>query len=88
MQKQRRKADENELHRKREEMDKTKVRCFPFAMKYRDSPILLQLADAVKRYSYLLGQTELFKYFVDIKVRSSLSFYQLSLTSQLESSGP
>ncbi|KAF7776564.1 hypothetical protein Agabi119p4_4957 [Agaricus bisporus var. burnettii] len=49
MQKQRRKADENELHRKREEMDKTK------------------LADAVKRYSYLLGQTELFKYFVDIK---------------------
>ena len=27
-----------------------------------------QLADAVKRYSYLLGQTELFKHFVDIKV--------------------
>ncbi|KAJ3574436.1 hypothetical protein NP233_g1754 [Leucocoprinus birnbaumii] len=26
-----------------------------------------KLADAVKRYSYLLGQTELFKYFVDIK---------------------
>lgn len=28
-----------------------------------------QIADAVKRYSYLLGQTELFKHFVDIKVR-------------------
>ena len=27
-----------------------------------------QIADAVKRYSYLLGQTELFKHFVDIKV--------------------
>ncbi|KAG6840217.1 hypothetical protein C0991_008138 [Blastosporella zonata] len=26
-----------------------------------------KLADAVKRYSYLLGQTELFKHFVDIK---------------------
>ncbi|KAF5352870.1 hypothetical protein D9756_006326 [Leucocoprinus leucothites] len=48
-QKQKRKADESELHKKREEMDKAK------------------LTDAVKRYSYLLGQTELFKYFVDIK---------------------
>ncbi|KAG6882618.1 hypothetical protein C0992_011211, partial [Termitomyces sp. T32_za158] len=26
-----------------------------------------KVADAVKRYSYLLGQTELFKHFVDIK---------------------
>ncbi|KAF8551112.1 hypothetical protein OG21DRAFT_1445699 [Imleria badia] len=26
-----------------------------------------KIADAVKRYSYLLGQTDLFKYFVDIK---------------------
>ena len=32
----------------------------------------LQVADAVKRYSYLLGQTELFKHFVDIKVRSPI----------------
>ncbi|KAJ3566402.1 hypothetical protein NP233_g7028 [Leucocoprinus birnbaumii] len=52
-QKQKRKADENELHEKCEEMDKAK------------------LADAVKRYSYLLRQTELFKYLVDIKVRCS-----------------
>jgi len=29
-----------------------------------------KIADAVKRYSYLLGQTELFKHFVDIKVSS------------------
>lgn len=28
----------------------------------------VQISDAVKRYSYLLGQTDLFKYFVDIKV--------------------
>ena len=27
-----------------------------------------KVADAVKRYAYLLGQTELFKHFVDIKV--------------------
>lgn len=30
---------------------------------------LPQLADALKRYSYLLGQTELFKHFMDAKVR-------------------
>ncbi|KAF9237041.1 SNF2 family N-terminal domain-containing protein [Melanogaster broomeanus] len=47
--KQKRKADETQLHAKRQEMDKVKV------------------TDAVKRYSYLLGQTELFKHFVDIK---------------------
>lgn len=28
----------------------------------------MQIADSVKQYSYLLGQTDLFKYFVDIKV--------------------
>ncbi|KAF9001710.1 SNF2 family N-terminal domain-containing protein [Cyathus striatus] len=34
-----------------------------------------KVADVVKRYSYLLGQTELFKHFADIKVRiSRLSF--------------
>ncbi|TCD66522.1 hypothetical protein EIP91_001298 [Steccherinum ochraceum] len=44
-----RKAAEDELHAKREVMDKAKI------------------SDAVKRYSYLLGQTELFKHFVDIK---------------------
>jgi SWI/SNF-related matrix-associated actin-dependent regulator of chromatin subfamily A member 5 len=63
---QKRKTDENELHKKCEEMDKTKVTSTSLAMKYRDSSLLLQLADAVKRYSYLLGQTELFKYFVDV----------------------
>ncbi|KAF8835498.1 hypothetical protein BDN67DRAFT_1072395 [Paxillus ammoniavirescens] len=47
--KQKRKADESQLHAKRQEMDKAKI------------------SDAVKRYSYLLGQTELFKHFVDIK---------------------
>ena len=30
--------------------------------------IYVKISDAVKRYSYLLGQTELFKHFVDIKV--------------------
>jgi len=35
----------------------------------------VKIADAVKRYSYLLGQTELFKHFVDIKV--FLSFFNL-----------
>jgi hypothetical protein len=29
---------------------------------------VIQITDSVKRYSFLLGQTELFKHFVDIKV--------------------
>ncbi|KAG9310548.1 hypothetical protein JVU11DRAFT_9096 [Chiua virens] len=47
--KQKRKADEGQLHAKRREMDKAKI------------------TDAVKRYPYLLGQTDLFNYFIDIK---------------------
>ncbi|KXN86814.1 ISWI chromatin-remodeling complex ATPase ISW2 [Leucoagaricus sp. SymC.cos] len=35
--------------------------------KKREEMDKAKIADAVKRYSYLLGQTELFKYFVDIK---------------------
>jgi SWI/SNF-related matrix-associated actin-dependent regulator of chromatin subfamily A member 5 len=27
-----------------------------------------KMSDAIKRYSYLLGQTDLFKHFVDLKV--------------------
>ncbi|KAG2009048.1 SNF2-family ATP dependent chromatin remodeling factor snf21, variant 3 [Coprinopsis cinerea AmutBmut pab1-1] len=46
---QKRKADEEGLQAKRQQMDKAKI------------------ADAVKRYSYLLGQTELFKHFVDMQ---------------------
>ena len=30
-----------------------------------------QVADAVKRYSYLLGQTDLFRHFVNVQVRSA-----------------
>ena len=33
--------------------------------------VMKQIQDAVKRYSYLLGQTDLFKHFVDIKVRNA-----------------
>ncbi|KAF8167097.1 P-loop containing nucleoside triphosphate hydrolase protein [Crassisporium funariophilum] len=33
----------------------------------RQAMDIAKIADAVKRYSYLLGQTELFKHFVDIK---------------------
>lgn len=29
------------------------------------------MQDAIKRYSYLLGQTDLFKHFVDMKVREA-----------------
>ncbi|EIW87448.1 hypothetical protein CONPUDRAFT_87220 [Coniophora puteana RWD-64-598 SS2] len=47
--KQKRRADEDQLHAKRQVMDKAKI------------------TDAVKRYSYLLGQTDLFKHFVDVK---------------------
>src|ERR1700744_6718798 len=31
---------------------------------------ICKVADAVKRYSYLLGQTDLFRHFVDMQVRS------------------
>ncbi|PPQ92882.1 hypothetical protein CVT25_009769 [Psilocybe cyanescens] len=51
MKRQKRKAEEGQLQIKRQEMDKAKAR----------------IQNAVKRYSYLLGQTELFKHFVDIK---------------------
>ncbi|KIM38257.1 hypothetical protein M413DRAFT_447993 [Hebeloma cylindrosporum] len=36
-----------------------------------------KIADAVKRYSYLLGQTELFKHFVDIKKASDPEYAAL-----------
>ncbi|SRR5216683_70954 len=39
---------------------------FPFLALYSHAS---QVADAVKRYSYLLGQTDLFRHFVDVQVR-------------------
>lgn len=39
----------------------------------RDEMTKNKQVDAVKRYSYLLGQTELFRHFVDMKVRLSPS---------------
>ena len=63
--KQKRMADESQLHAKRQEMDKAKV---PSSLQfYVSRSHTAQISDAVKRYSYLLGQTDLFKYFVDIK---------------------
>lgn len=41
--------------------------------------VLSQITDSVKRYSFLLGQTELFKHFVDIKVCFRSSIYPLVL---------
>jgi SWI/SNF-related matrix-associated actin-dependent regulator of chromatin subfamily A member 5 len=87
MQKQKRKADDNELHKKHKEMDKTDVTCVSLAIEYRDSSLLFQLADTIKCYSYLFGKTELFKHFVGIKVLSMCSLSQLNLTGQLESLG-
>jgi hypothetical protein len=46
-----------------------------------------QIADAVKCYSHLLGQTELFKHFIDIKVNRVLSL-SLGDTSLLPEGGP
>jgi len=43
-----------------------------------------QVADAVKRYSYLLGQTELFKHFVNIKVFFFFFFILSSRISHLK----
>ena len=35
------------------------------------------MADAIKRYSYLLGQTDLFRHFVDMKARTLVSTTRL-----------
>jgi hypothetical protein len=46
-----------------------RIRYFSVSHLSNDLLTLSKISDAVKRYSYLLGQTELFKHFVDIKVR-------------------
>jgi len=67
--KQKRKVAEGQLQVKRQAMDKAKVRCsYHRASNHMQFTNASKIADAVKRYSYLLGQTELFKHFVDIKV--------------------
>jgi hypothetical protein len=71
--KQKRKADEGQLLSKRKEMDKAKV--ILYRRLCRNVLTVHQITDAVKRYSYLLGQTELFKHFVDIKVRYQIHFF-------------
>lgn len=61
------KAAESHLTQKRNEMDKAKV--WHILLYHFDFSLTgLQMSDAVKRYSYLLGQTDLFKHFVDMKV--------------------
>ncbi|KAF9479657.1 SNF2 family DNA-dependent ATPase [Pholiota conissans] len=76
-QKQKRKADEGQLQQKRKEMDKAKASRPNFSS---------LIADAVKRYSYLLGQTELFKHFVDIK-RASDPEYAAMMDAQPKPKG-
>ena len=49
---------------------------------------LCKVADAVKRYSYLLGQTDLFRHFVDVKVRSGALIHVQILTLYAESTRP
>ena len=58
--------EEDKLTVKRHAMDKAKVRLLSIRLVLSADSV--QISDAVKRYSYLLGQTELFKHFVDIKV--------------------
>jgi SWI/SNF-related matrix-associated actin-dependent regulator of chromatin subfamily A member 5 len=68
-QKQKRKVAEGKLQVRRQEMDKAKAS--PLANIILDSHLpVSKMSDAVKRYSYLLGQTDLFKHFVDLKVYS------------------
>jgi hypothetical protein len=63
---QRRKAQEGDLKAKRQEMDRAVVRVNAH---YHHETYATQVADSVKRYSYLVGQTELFKHFVDLKAK-------------------
>jgi SWI/SNF-related matrix-associated actin-dependent regulator of chromatin subfamily A member 5 len=37
-----------------------------------------QVTDALKRYSYLLGQTDLFRHFVDVQVRPESLLHDVS----------
>lgn len=63
------KAAEGQLAQKKQEMDKAKVSAFFInSVYYVLIFVVNQMQDAIKRYSYLLGQTELFKHFVDMKV--------------------
>jgi SWI/SNF-related matrix-associated actin-dependent regulator of chromatin subfamily A member 5 len=70
--KQRRKAEEGKLHVQRLKMDKAKVcRQLISGVRLWEFIDVSEIAVAVKRYSYLLSQTKLFKHFVDIKVCTS-----------------
>lgn len=69
-----RQADHVQLDAKRKEMDKNKVHTVPSYTCRLMLKETLQIADSVKRYSFLLGQTELFKHFVDIKVQLKYPF--------------
>ena len=72
---------------KRHAMDKAKVWLLPVCP--MPSAHLSQISDAVKRYSYLLGQTELFKHFVDIKVTWTVYVHLLAvLKHRTESTRP
>lgn len=51
-------------------MDKAKVRPAVYGSDVQQLMMIFpKIADAVKRYTYLLGQTDLFRHFVDMKVR-------------------
>jgi SWI/SNF-related matrix-associated actin-dependent regulator of chromatin subfamily A member 5 len=54
-------------------MDKAKVSCPLLLLTWPSIHQRPQITDSVKRYSYLLGQTDLFRHFVDIKVCSLLN---------------
>ncbi|KIO28601.1 hypothetical protein M407DRAFT_6651 [Tulasnella calospora MUT 4182] len=66
---------------KRHELDKARVGAAPLL--HRTGRVLTsgtnkpQLADTMKRYAYLLGQTELFKHFVDAKADRDPEFAEV-----------
>ena len=61
-----RRANINEIGSKRDAIESKKV-SHPFLGR-RAVVLMGQFADSMKRFNYLLGQTELFQHFIDLKV--------------------
>ena len=61
-----RKVEDGKLHTKRQEIDKAKVSLFLLLVFFVG--VIVNIMYAVKRYLYLLGQLELFKHFLEIKL--------------------
>lgn len=61
-----RRANITDISSKRSAIEEKKVCTSPIWLKLE--LLTVQFADSMKRFTYLLGQTELFQHFIDLKV--------------------